>query len=102
MIEFCKNINQVESFKSYHLFVIRLPNRDIVRTELEKNNIETGIHYPISLPKLEAYRYLNSNFDHFIACKIDSQLLSLPMHEMLLSNEIDSTVTNSLFFSNIL
>ena len=43
----------------------------------------------ISLPKLEAYRYLNSNFDHFIACKIDSQLLSLPMHEMLLVDEID-------------
>jgi dTDP-4-amino-4,6-dideoxygalactose transaminase len=74
---------------SYHLFVIRVPKRDFVRTELKKHNIDTGIHYPISLPKLKAYSYLDCKIDQFIACKIESDLLSLPIHEMLLSSEID-------------
>ncbi len=88
-----KNSNNIKH--AYHLFVIRVPKRDFIQLELKKNDIETGIHYPISLPKLKAYEYLNCNTDEFIACKIDSNLLSLPMHEMLLPNEIDE-VCNKL------
>jgi len=74
---------------SYHLYVVRVPEREVVRLELNKHNIETGIHYPLSLPKLKAYSYLDCNIDQFIACKIDTNILSLPIHEMLLSEEID-------------
>ena len=88
-----KNSNNIKH--AYHLFVIRVPKRDFIQLELKKNDIETGVHYPISLPKLKAYEYLNCNTDEFIACKIDSNLLSLPMHEMLLSDEIDE-VCNKL------
>ena len=67
---------------------MRVPEREVVRLELNKHNIETGIHYPLSLPKLKAYSYLNCNIDEFIACKIDSNLLSLPMHAYLSEEDV--------------
>jgi dTDP-4-amino-4,6-dideoxygalactose transaminase len=32
---------------AYHLFVIRVPERDRVRKELDRAGIQTGIHYPV-------------------------------------------------------
>ena len=72
---------------SYHLFVIRLKDRDALQEYLYKNNIETGIHYPISLPKQKAYEYLNIK-ENFKADKIAKEILSLPMGEHLDEKDI--------------
>ncbi len=63
----------------YHLFVIRFPERDKLKEYLKSEKIETGIHYPIALPKLQAFNYINGNYDKFTACQIDKNLLSLPI-----------------------
>ena len=63
----------------YHLFVIRFPERDKLKEYLKSENIETGIHYPIALPKLQAFNYINGDYDKFTACQIDKNLLSLPI-----------------------
>ena len=42
----------------YHLFVIKM-KRGQLKTYLSENNVETGIHYPIALPDLKAYKNLN-------------------------------------------
>ncbi|MBU1013790.1 MAG: DegT/DnrJ/EryC1/StrS family aminotransferase [Bacteroidetes bacterium] len=67
----------------YHLFVIRSKNRDKLKEYLKKNGILCGIHYPISLPKLEAYHYTNQACEDFAANRNDKELLSLPMGEHL-------------------
>ena len=66
---------------AYHLFVIRFPERDKLKEYLKSEKIETGIHYPIALPKLQAFNYINGDYDKFTACQIDKNLLSLPIGE---------------------
>lgn len=66
----------------YHLYVVRVANgvRDELRDFLKASGIETGIHYPIALPYLNAYRYLNhSDADFPEARKASAEILSLPM-----------------------
>lgn len=67
----------------YHLFVIRTDKREELKTYLAEQNIQTGIHYPIALPKLKAYDYLGKAEEDFNANKTDTKLLSLPIGEHL-------------------
>ncbi len=68
---------------AFHLFVVRTDRRDELKAFLAEREIETGIHYPIALPKLEAYRYLGAPALEWFANKADTTLLSLPMGEHL-------------------
>lgn len=65
----------------YHLFVVRTPHREQLKGFLDSRGIATGIHYPIALPKLPAYRYLNQSDTTPLANEMDCQLLSLPIGE---------------------
>lgn len=73
----------------YHLFVIRVKNREKLTEFLDKNGIQTGIHYPISLPKLLAYKYLNQSDENFFSNRVDHELLSLPIGEHLSIDDIN-------------
>ncbi len=77
----------------YHLFVIRVKNRDELKQYLQDNGIQSGIHYPVALPKLEAYNYHTQNCNDFFSCKVDSELLSLPIGEHLENDEIEKVVS---------
>lgn len=72
----------------YHLFVIRSSRRDALQWYLKANGIETGIHYPIALPKLHAYAYLEQDCSSMFCMKADGELLSLPMGDHLSVEEI--------------
>ena len=73
----------------YHLFVVRVPCRDIVQEKLKSAGIETGIHYPIALPSLGAYRYLgHSPADFPAATACSREILSLPMFPELGDEQI--------------
>jgi len=71
----------------YHLFVIQHSERDKLKEYLELNKVETGVHYPIALPKLRAFDYIKGKHDKFIACKIDKNLLSLPIGDHVCAND---------------
>jgi dTDP-4-amino-4,6-dideoxygalactose transaminase len=65
----------------YHLYVIRVKNRDRVKELLAEKGIATGIHYPIPLPFLKAYSYLGHKPADFpIAYSMKDEILSLPIH----------------------
>ena len=65
----------------YHLYVIRTKKRDELQAFLQENDIASGIHYPIALPNLTAYKYLNySQKDFPIATKYQNEILSLPIY----------------------
>lgn len=64
----------------YHLYVIRINNRDKVRKKLSRKGINTGIHYPIPLHLQPAYKYLGYKRGNFpISEKISNEIISLPM-----------------------
>jgi dTDP-4-amino-4,6-dideoxygalactose transaminase len=65
----------------FHLYVIRTDRRNELREFLNTQQIETGIHYPIALPKLQAYAYCGQAGGEFCANIHDSKLLSLPIGE---------------------
>jgi len=63
----------------YHLFVIRHTDRDALQAKLKEVGIQTGVHYPIALPKLKAFHYLKQSNENGFAWKSDVELLSLPI-----------------------
>lgn len=68
----------------FHLYVIRVPEREELANFLSERGISTGIHYPISLPMAEAYSHYHHSIDDFpVANGQMSQLLSLPMYAEL-------------------
>lgn len=72
----------------YHLFVIQSEDRDNLKDYLLKNGIQVGVHYPISLPKLEAYNYLGKVDNSMYANNVDSSLLSLPIGSHISSEDV--------------
>lgn len=67
----------------WHLFVIRAEQRDRLQNYLQEAGIQTGIHYPLALPKQKAYAYLGQQDQTVIANDYDRMILSLPMGEHL-------------------
>jgi len=64
----------------YHLFVIRVPDREQLKDHLGAAGIGTGIHYPIPLHLQKAYttfRYHRGDFP--VTERIATEILSLPM-----------------------
>jgi len=74
----------------YHLYVVRIPQRDAVQAALKTKGIDTGIHYPIPLPHLQAYRYLGHTSDEFpVTTQYSREILSLPMYPELSKIQIE-------------
>jgi dTDP-4-amino-4,6-dideoxygalactose transaminase len=85
----------------FHLYVIRVPNRDALQKHLAEKGISTGVHYPTPLPLLPAYKYLNCQPSDFpIASGYMDQILSLPMFPELTREMIEYVVSEVKLFLN--
>lgn len=73
----------------WHLFVIRHPRRDLLQKALAEAGITTMIHYPISPHLQEAYRDLQVPGKFPVAECLQREVLSLPMHPLITSQEVD-------------
>lgn len=68
----------------YHLYSIRTPARDRVRSELHAVGIQTGIHYPIPVHLQPAYANLGySQGDFPVSEQAADEVLSLPLYPEL-------------------
>jgi len=68
----------------YHLYVIRVRNRDQVQARLAQANIATQIHYPTALHLQAAYATLGHKTGDFpVTEKAAAEILSLPMYPQL-------------------
>jgi dTDP-4-amino-4,6-dideoxygalactose transaminase len=77
----------------FHLYVIRVKNRDKIREFLADKGINTGIHYPIPLPYLKAYAYLGHKPEDFpVAYSIKDEILSLPIHGDMSDNQVEYVI----------
>ncbi len=77
-----------ETTDAWHLFVIKTEKRDNLREFLKNCGIETGIHYPLSLPEQPAFADHLSYCSDYRAVKESKTLLSLPIGEHLSVEEI--------------
>ena len=65
----------------YHLFVIRVSDRDALKEFLQLKGIATGIHYPKALPNLRAYMHFGHSSDEFpVTNKYQNEIISLPIY----------------------
>jgi dTDP-4-amino-4,6-dideoxygalactose transaminase len=76
----------------YHLYIVRVPadRREQFQESLKAAGIDTGIHYPIALPYLNAYRHLgHTDADFPNALKASKEIVSLPMFPELTDEQIE-------------
>lgn len=62
----------------FHLYVVRTSERDGLRAWLSDQSIQTGIHYPVPVPRLEAYGHLACEAFP-VAEAMAKEILSLPI-----------------------
>ena len=82
----------------YHIYAIRVKQRDKFQKYLNEKKITTIIHYPIPIQKTKPFK----NLDHFNNKKTiqySDELISLPMHPFLTDNEIEyiANIINNYF-----
>jgi dTDP-4-amino-4,6-dideoxygalactose transaminase len=64
----------------WHLYVVRVPDRDAVAARLAELGVQSGIHYPLPIHLLPAYAHLGHGPGDFPVAEAAAQeLLSLPM-----------------------
>lgn len=77
----------------WHLYVIRVPQRDRVLTELHAAGIGSGIHYPRPIHRTKAFAALGCRAgDLPVAERSAASLLSLPLHPHLTDQEQERVV----------
>jgi dTDP-4-amino-4,6-dideoxygalactose transaminase len=74
----------------YHLYVIRVQNRDALQANLKEQGIGTAIHYPNPVHLQPFYSNGNDRHGEFpIAEKICSEILSIPMFPELTEDQVE-------------
>ena len=78
----------------WHLFVIKLKNRENISAELKKLGIETIIHYPIPINKQKAYsRHFQAKEKFSNSDKSSKKILSLPIFPKMKKTEINHVIS---------
>ena len=78
----------------YHIYAIRVKNRESMVTHLKKQGVGVMVHYPIPLHLQKAYKsqvYKKGDFP--AAERIAREILSLPMHPFLKHSQIEYVVS---------
>ena len=77
----------------YHLYVVRVQNREQLQSDLGQSGIGTGIHYPVPLHLQKAYSHLGyQNGDFPVAERVAPEIVSLPMFPQMTSLQLESVV----------
>src|SRR5438445_2976065 len=78
----------------YHLYVVRVADRELLQKNLAAAGIGPGIHYPIPLHLSKAYEALGFRPGDFpVAEQAASEVLSLPMFPKLAQEQQERVVT---------
>jgi len=77
----------------FHLYVVRVANRDELRKNLQEAGVPTGIHYAKALPYVAAYESLGHKPEEFPnAYRFQDEIVSLPIHGDLTDDQIDIVI----------
>jgi dTDP-4-amino-4,6-dideoxygalactose transaminase len=77
----------------YHLYVVRVRDRDALQVYLAEGGIGSGIHYPIPLHMQKAYQNLSYKKGDFpVTERVAAEIVSLPMFPQLSTEQQDVVV----------
>lgn len=92
-IEYAKHV--------YHLYIIKVKNRDKLQEYLQTKEIGTGLHYPIPIHLQDAYKHLNIKAGSYpITESYVKEILSLPMYAELTKEQIEYVADSIKTFIN--
>lgn len=75
----------------YHVYAVRLQDRDAMRERLTAQEIGTGVHYPIPIHLQKGYQDLGYRQGDFpVAESVAAEVLSLPIFPELTDAQIDT------------
>lgn len=79
----------------YHIFALRVRNRDEILAKLARRGVTCGIHYPIPVHLQEAYRSLGFRRGSFpVSERCADEFLSLPMFPELTPAQIEHVASS--------
>ena len=85
----------------YHLYVVRMANRDGLIDFLKSKGIGTGIHYPVPLHLQKAYTFLNYTHEDLpVATHVATEIVSLPMFPQLGADQLAKVASEIHAFSS--
>jgi dTDP-4-amino-4,6-dideoxygalactose transaminase len=85
----------------YHLYVLRVKDREALQAHLAEAGIGTGIHYPIPLHRQRAYEPLGYKEGDFpVTERVAREIVSLPMFPQLNYTQQDEVVNKTKQFLN--
>jgi dTDP-4-amino-4,6-dideoxygalactose transaminase len=75
---------------AWHLFVIRVGNRDELRVRLKEQGVDTGVHYPVPLHLQPAYERLRVAKGALpVTERLAKEIISLPLYPELTEEQVD-------------
>jgi dTDP-4-amino-4,6-dideoxygalactose transaminase len=78
----------------YHVYVLRVPQREALQQKLNDRGIQTGIHYPIPVHLQKAFADLGHHRGDFPESElVAAEVLSLPMYPELSEAQINVIAT---------
>lgn len=91
-----KDIDQITSPQislgnahNYHLYVLRIQQRDQLKAHLESAGIQTEIHYPLASPFTPAFAAMgHSEADFPVSVRLQTELLSIPVYATMTHDEV--------------
>jgi dTDP-4-amino-4,6-dideoxygalactose transaminase len=74
---------------NFHLYVLRVQQRDELKAYLESEGIQTEIHYPLATPFTPAFAAMGYKEEDFPNCvQLQSELLSIPVYATMTHEEV--------------
>jgi dTDP-4-amino-4,6-dideoxygalactose transaminase len=74
----------------WHLFVIRVGERERLQSLLKEEGIATGIHYPVPLHEQPAYEDRRASYSLPVTERAAQEVMSLPMYPELSQGQIEA------------
>jgi len=86
----CCPLEASDRFHAYHLYVLRVPQRDRFQQLLEENAIATIIHYPIPVHLQASYSECRVQGKYLpLTEQLAGEIVSLPLYPELTDEEVD-------------
>ena len=72
---------------SYHQYVVKIPNRDLIKSLLLDEGIQTKVHYPVPIHQMEPFKSYARHLPH--TEDLCAKILSLPAFPEITDAEVD-------------
>ena len=84
-----------ERIHCYHLYVLRVPQRERFQAILRQKGVQTLIHYPVPVHLQEAYAECRSQGAHLPCTERGAaEILSIPLFSELTDEEVNYIITS--------